>query len=84
MWLSGQLLIKNKQFLLFFNFVLQINRAIQVKSNIFFELELLINKCLTQSLWWTKHFVVQSVLTWPYNMITIVIENAHHVMKSRQ
>ena len=50
MWLSGQLLIKNKQFLLFFNFVSQINRVIQVKSNIFFELELLINKCLTQSL----------------------------------
>ena len=36
MWLSGQLLIKNKQFLLFLNFVLQINRVIQVKSNIFF------------------------------------------------
>ena len=50
MWLSGQLLIKNKQCLLFLNFVLQINRVIQVKSNIFFELELLINKCLTQSL----------------------------------
>ena len=38
MWLSGQLLIKNKQFLLFFNFVLQINRVIQVKSNIFLNL----------------------------------------------
>ena len=33
MWLSGQLLIKNKQFLLFLNFVLQINRVIQVKKN---------------------------------------------------